>query len=198
MKNINHSFHHRHWHYLYEKRRRRVLGINPKQMAASQVFSLLGSVVAGALLESNKVTLAFVAGAFVILPGVFDLTGTLGAVISAKINHRLEDPNAKSWQVFGGTVGYSMLIALLGGAIVATVGAGLATWFFDASFVFVFKLATLAIVLCGLFGFPLIGLLSLLARQRDMNPDDVIGPIESSIFDILTVISMVLVIGWLS
>lgn len=198
MKHIKNGFHNRHWHFLYEKRRRRVLGINPKQMAVSQVFSLVGSVVAGVLLESNKTTLALVAGAFVILPGVFDLTGTMGAVISAKINHRLEDPSAKTWRVFAGTVSYTTLVAALGGLLVALAGAGLATWLFDASFTQVFKLATGAIVLCGLIGFPLIGLLSLLARQRNMNPDDVIGPIESSIFDILTVITMVLVIGWLA
>ena len=193
-KQIGHGHH---WHYIYAKRRRRALGISTKQMAWSQVFSLIGSVIAGALLESNKTTLAMVAGAFVILPGVFDLNGTLGAALSAKINHRLEDPSNHPLPIFIRSVGFALFIAVFGGLLVATVGGSIAVWIFEASFWQVFWLAEIAVVLGAVVGLPLIGLLSLLFISRRMNPDDVVGPVESSIFDILTVISLALVIGWL-
>ncbi len=189
--------HGKHWHYLYKRRRQRALGINARQMAWSQVVSLLGSVLAGVLLESNKATLALVAGAFVVLPAIFDLDGTLGAVISAKINHRLEDPRAKALNVFASSVGFALVVASLAGLLVALVGASVAVLFFDAIFTQVFLLAFGAIVLSALLGFPFIGALSLFFRKLKVNPDDVVGPIESSIFDILTVVTMVLVIGWL-
>lgn len=192
-----HTGHHRHWHYIYHKRRRRALGISSKQMALSQVVSLIGSVVAGVLLESNKTTLALVAGAFVVLPGIFDLDGTLGAVLSAKINHRMSETSDSAWRVFSQTVGFALFIAALAGLIVAAVGGAIASLLFDASYVQVFILAFGAIMLSGLIGFPLIGALAVLFRLRGINPDDVVGPIESSVFDILTIVTMVLIIGWL-
>lgn len=195
-----HSVHSKHWHYLYERRRRRVhaLGINAKQMAWSQVFSLVGSIIAGVLLESNKATLALLAGTFVVLPGVFDLDGSLGATLSAKINHRLENSGEKAMKAFIGSVAFAMLIAVLSGVIVAGVGAAVATIFFDAIFVKIFLVAFGAIVLSAAIGFPLIGGMSIFFRKRNMNPDDVVGPIESSVFDILTVVTIALVVGWLT
>ncbi len=200
MKHTANQRNHKHWHYLYERhrRRQRVLGINAKQMAWSQVFSLIGSVVAGALLESNKITLAVIAGTFVILPGVFDLDGSIGAALSAKINHRLENPDLDTLSVFIRSVGMALLISILAGLLVAGVGAGIATAFFDADYWQVFVLAEGAITLSALLGFPLIGALSVVFRRLRINPDDVVGPIESSIFDMLTVITLVMVIGWLS
>lgn len=193
------SVHHKHWHYLYERRRRRIrtLGISPKQMAWSQVFSLIGSIVAGLLLESNKETLVLLAGVFVILPGVFDLDGTLGAVLSAKINHRLENLNEKPAKVFISSVLFALMIAILAGLFVALVGAGISTLFFDASFWNVFQVGFGAILLSAIIGFPIIGGLSLFFIKRGMNPDDVVGPIESSIFDILTVINLALMVRWI-
>ncbi len=196
MKQVEHG---RHWHYIYAKhhRRQRALGINAKQMSWSQVFSLVGSIIAGALLESNKTTLALLAGVFVVLPGVFDLNGTIGAALSAKINHRLEDPDAKALRVFLRSVAFALFISVLGGLIVAGVGGLIAATFFNASFGRVFMVAELAIILSAIIGLPLIGILSLIFRHFRVNPDDVVGPIESSVFDILTVITLAMVIGWI-
>ncbi len=188
----------RHWKHIYVRNRRRALGINSKQMAWSQVISLLGSVVAGVLLETNKETLALLVGAFVVLPGVFDLDGSIGAALSAKINHKLEKDGESSMSVLIKSTLSAMMIAALAGLIVAGVGAAIAVWLFGANFGQVFWLAENAILLSALIGFPLIGTLAVIFRHFKVNPDDVVGPIESSVFDILTIITMVLVIGWLT
>lgn len=193
---VSGSVHHKHWHYLYERRRRRVraLGINSRQMAWSQVFSLIGSIVAGLLLESNKATLALMAGVFVILPGVFDLDGTLGAVLSAKINHRLEKLDERPARAFISSVLFAFLIAILAGVLVAAAGAFVASHFFAAKFMDVFKVGLGAILLSAVIGFPIVGGLSVFFIRRGVNPDDVVGPIESSIFDVLTVITLTVMV----
>jgi len=183
---------HHHWPYIYHVRRRRALGINTAQMAWSQVFSLIGSVVAGLLLEVNKETLVLLVGALVMLPGAFDLDGSIGAALSAKINHLSEDPKSNQSQVFFSAVWFALRQALIGGVLVGLVGAAAATLFFDAVFMRVFWLGLGSITLSAVVGFPLIGALSLLFRWFSINPDDVVGPIESSIFDVLTVITMVI------
>lgn len=195
---VAHTHHVKHWHYLYRHRKQRALGISTKQMAWSQVLSLLGSIIAGVLLENNKETLALLIGAFVVLPGVFDLGGSIGASLSAKINHKLEDSDARALRVFIRSTLFAVALACTAGLIVAIIGGWLAMWFFDANFWDIFVLAEGAIVLSAVIGLPIVGGLSIAFRKLRVNPDDVVGPIESSIFDILTVVTMALVIGWIT
>lgn len=194
------SAHHhlRHWHHVVLKRRRRGLGINSKQMAVGQFVSLIGAVIAGLTLDMNKETIAAFAGAFVVLPGVFDLSGSLGASLSAKINHRLEDSRASTWRIFSSSLLFTYGIALASGILVSLVGASVALLFFGADFGKVFWLTELSIALCCLIGMPFIGLLSIVLRKFKVNPDDVVGPIESSITDILSVILLSFVARMLS
>lgn len=155
---------------------------------------MVGSIVAGILLEHNKAEIAALAGTFVILPGVFDLDGSLGAALSARINHALEVSNQPR-KVFISSSLSAMAHAILGGLLVATVGAGIAAWIFDAIFIRVFVLGIGAIVISGIIGFPIIGGMSIYFRGKNINPDDVVGPIESSLFDILTVITVAILAG---
>ncbi len=189
--------HHRHWHHVYRRRRRRALATNPKQIAIGQMVSLVGAVTAGYHLDNNKVALAMIVGTFVVLPGILDLNGSLGGALSAKINHRLEDPSAKTWRVVARSISFAFLIALLAGMVVGAAGGFIAKLFFDANWLTIFRLSLGAIMLGAVVGFPLIGILTLILRRAGINPDDVMGPIETSFFDFLAVFSLVLVAGWL-
>lgn len=189
---------HKHWHHVYRRRRRRALGINSKQIAVGQLTSLAGAVLAGFHLENNKASLALIVGTFVILPGVLDLNGSLGGALSAKINHRLEQPGAKVWRVFLRGTSFAFLIAVLAGSIVATAGGIIAMTFFDGNFSTVFQLALGAILLGAVIGYPLIGIVTIALRKAGINPDDVMGPIETSFFDFLAIFALVAVAGWIA
>lgn len=195
---VSQHHHLRHWHHVILKRRRRALGVNSKQMAIGQFVSLLGAIIAGLALDINKETIAAFAGAFVVLPGVFDLSGSLGASLSAKINHRLEDNRASAIKIFTSSLFFTYGIALAAGLLVALVGGAIAALFFNADFGKVFLLTEISIALCCLIGMPFIGLLSIVLRKFKVNPDDVVGPIESSITDILSVILLSVVARLLS
>lgn len=192
---VSQHHHLRHWHHVYTKHRRRALHVSAKQMSYAQIISLVGSIIAGVLLDANKTTLAAFAGAFVVLPGVFDMSGSLGASLSAKINHRLEEARVSTWRVFSASTLFTFAIAIFAGALLSALGASIASLFFDATWWRVFVLSELAIISCSVFGFPFIGLLCIILRKIGLNPDDVVGPIESSVFDILTVLSLGIIAG---
>lgn len=189
---------HQHWHHVYRRRRHHALGISSRQIAIGQIIALTGAVIAGFHLDENKGSLAMITGAFVILPGVFDLNGALGGALSAKVNHRLENAAASPLRVLLRGLSFALLIALLAGAVVGVSGGALASFFFDADFGTVFKLALGAVLLGGIIGFPLIGLVTIVLRKLGVNPDDVMGPIETTFFDVLTVITLIMVAGWLT
>lgn len=187
--------HKKHWHYVY-RRRRMHKGINSSQMANAQIISLFGSIIAGVLLDANKETLALIAGTFVILPGVFDLDGSIGAALSAKINHRL-DETTKGKQVVLDTIWFSIRLSIFAGVMVGLVGAAVSEIFFDAEFWKVFVVGWGAIILSGAVGFPIIAVMSYMFKKKGVNPDDVVGPIESSLFDILTVVTLTIMVRML-
>ncbi len=189
--------HHKHWHHVYRRRRHRALATNPKQIAIGQMVSLIGAVLAGYHLNNNKASLALLVGTFLVLPGILDLNGSLGGALSAKINHHLEDPKAKAFKVFIYSIGFAFLIAFLAGMVVGVAGGLIAVGFFDGNFLDIFKLCLGATMLSAVIGFPLVGILTMALRKLGINPDDVMGPIETSFFDFLTVITLVIVVGWL-
>jgi cation transporter-like permease len=189
---------HRHWHHVYRKHRRRALGISSKQIAVGQIISLIGAIIAGLHLDDNKAALAMIVGAFVIMPGVFDLNGALGGALSAKINHHLEDAKARAFKVFMHSTSFALLISVLAGSVIGFTGGTIASLFFDANFWLVFKLAFGAVLLGAIIGLPLVGLATIILRKLGVNPDDVMGPLETTFFDVLTVITLVIVAGWLA
>lgn len=188
----------KHWKYIAARRenRRRVFQVSTKQIALSQVVVLVGSVSAGALLESNKAAFIYAVGALLVLPGIVDLTSSVGAALSAKINHRLEESGSKKLSVFLSSYFNSMVTVAGAGLIVAGVGAGVGRAFFEANFWQLFFLAELSAVIAAIIGFPIIGALSLWLRKLKVSPDDVVGPVESAIMYIVVIIVMTGVIGW--
>lgn len=180
--------------YLYRFHRRRALKSSPKQMALSQVVSLVGTVLSGYLLELNKATLVGFAGAILIMPGVFDLTSSLGAAMSAKMNHALEFNNEPVWKVFWRSVTFSLGEIITAGVLVALIGGVIAASVFGVAGWPVVWLTFGALILTALIGLPTVGYLTLKARQNRVNPDDVIGPVQSSLFEILSMLAIVMLV----
>lgn len=180
--------------YLYRFHRRRALESNPKQMALSQVVSLIGTVLSGYLFELNKDHLVGFVGAILVMPGVFDLTSSLGAAMSAKLNHTLEFSSDSAWKNYWRAVGFSLKEIIAAGILVALVGGGLAALVFGTSAWQVVWLTFGALSLTAVVGLPIIGYLTIKVRQRSINPDDVIGPIQSSLFEIFSILAIVLIV----
>ncbi len=182
---------HRHWHYIYKKRRR-LLGISTNQMASSQIISIAVALIAGVTLNAHKESLILVTGVFVILPGVLDLASSIGTALSAKINHILEDPDQDKMVVALSSTLFALCLVASAGLIVGTVGGGLTALLFDGSFWRTFAIGWISMVAAGLIGYPLTALVAVVFRNKNVNPDDVIGP---SLFDLISIVSIIVVTG---
>ncbi len=82
------AHHERHWHYVRRRRTRKKTHTS-REILAGQLLSVSGSVLAGYVLDLTKLELASMAGVFVLLPGVFDLGGSVAGAMGARLNHRL-------------------------------------------------------------------------------------------------------------
>jgi cation transporter-like permease len=185
------KIHHRHWHYIYRKRRK-ALDVSTNQMAGSQILSIVVALIAGVILNSHKESLVLVTGVFVVLPGVLDLDSSIGTALSAKINHILEDPNQDKLHVALSATLFALSLCATAGLIVGTVGGGLTALLFDGSFWRTFAIGWGSMMIAGLVGYPLTALVSVFSRDKNINPDDVIGP---SLFDLISIVAIIVVVG---
>jgi mgtE-like transporter len=185
----------RHWYYLYRRRRVRRHHSTSREILAGQMLSLAGSLEAGYFLEIGKEHIAFVAGAFLILPGIFDLGGSIAGALAAKLAHRLEQSKRPVHHILLSTIGFSLAVAFVSSIFLGLFGAALATWLFDANFIEILLITIVASTIVASIGFPLIGLATIRVYRTGIDPDNVIGPIETSLFDSLTIIALLVAIG---
>ncbi len=188
-----HHQHHRHWHYIYKRRSYRP--ISWKEIALGQVVALSGSLVAGLLLELNKHTFALFAGAFLLLPGVIDLAASITGAMCAKINHRLEASD-ETLRIVEGSVLFALLLSVTSGFVVGVTGGLVGTFFFHASFWQICALGEATMVGVGVIAYPAMALLTLGIRTMGVDPDNVVGPVETGFTDMLTILVASLIVRW--
>jgi cation transporter-like permease len=182
-----------HWHFLFH-RRRSSLAKTTREIFGGQLISLTGSIVAGLSLELVKSTLAGTVGIFLILPGVFDLGGSVAGAFGAKINHALTSDGRLKRHDFGRSWLYSLGIVGLASLVLGLIGATLAALLFDGDFTKILFIAVVAPIITATIGLPIIGGLTILAARRGLDADNVIGPIETSVFDSLTILVIFLLL----
>jgi mgtE-like transporter len=181
-----------HWQFLFH-RRRRSLNKTTREIFAGQLVSLSGSIIAGLLLEMVKSTLIGTVGIFLLLPGVFDLGGSVAGAFGAKISHASRQGRV-GLKDFRRSLAYSLLVLFLASIVLGLIGAILASSLFEADFLTVATTAVLASMITGTIGLPIIGGVTLLASKKGLDPDNIIGPIETSIFDSLTIMAIFLIL----
>jgi mgtE-like transporter len=184
--NNNAKHHALHWHYLKRRRSRRIHH-NTKEILVGQIVAVVGAIFAGYILELNKAQLITMAGAFLILPGIFDLGGSIAGAMGARINHHLQlDTDIK--KLVRHTLKHSFLLLSSAGIIVALIGSVLGSLFFDGDYIRIFTVAYVSVIVAGLVGLPIVAYGTIRAYKKGFDPDNIIGPIETTVFDILTVI----------
>lgn len=194
---ILHPSAHRHWHFLY-KHRKRSTSASTKQIIAGQIFTVVMSIGAGLWLDHVKYSIVAFAGALLLLPGIVNLAGSLAGALGAKINHLLEEKEHKTSKIIVGAVLHALLISLLTGLLVGAIGGLIGEVYFKANFASMLQLMILTMTLIGVVIYPVVSVLVVVLRRFKLNPDNLVGPIQSSLVDVLSIVMIAVAIGVLS
>ena len=187
---------HQHWHHVYKKRRRKITNISSRQIIFGQAVALMGSLLAGYILEINKASLTIYAGAFLLLPGIVDLAASITGALCAKINHRLEEGSAPA-KVIGSSISFAFLLSVTCSLIVGVIGGTIGLLFFNVPFWHIASLAIATMIAVGVITFPVMSLLTLIVKKIGLNPDNMIGPIETGFTDALTAFTVSMIVRML-
>ncbi|MCE7936555.1 hypothetical protein DYH10_02095 [Candidatus Saccharibacteria bacterium CPR2] len=189
--------HPKHWAYVYEHHRRRVSLVSTKPIVLSQLFTIVASLFAGYLLDLNKESISLIAGAFILLPGIVDLEASLTGALTAKINHQTAKLKAPNWLIVSYSILFSLTVSIFASLIIGLVGGLIGYLIFSAS---IYKLVILSVVttsIVALINFPLMSVFTLLVQKLRINPDNVVGPVQSSVIDIVAILAVAVVAKWL-
>lgn len=185
--------HHHHWHYVYKRRRKGFDTISSRQITAGQFIALSGSLIAGLILELNKDHIAVFAGALLLLPGIIDLAASITGAMCAKINHQL-DKNPNSLKVLKNSVLFSILLTVFSSTIVGLTGGIIGELFFESTFWKIMVLCQLAMLIVGLIAYPAMALVTYLVKKTSLDPDNIVGPVETGLTDALMVLTVSILI----
>lgn len=187
---------HRHWKFLYQHRRRSIEHTTP-QIIAGQVFTVVVSIFAGLALDNVKLSIVALTGAFLLLPGIVDLSSTLAGTLGAKLNHLLEQETNSNGKLILKTLGFTAVLTVCTSTIVGLSGYLVGSFFLDVHLPQMIVLSLLTTCLVAVVAFPVVTGLVLFFRARGWNPDNLVGPIQSSLVDVLAIVFIALVAGWL-
>ena len=189
---LNQKHHSTHWHYL-RRRRTRKKAHTAREIFYGQILSLFGATASGLVLEANKSKIAALVGAYMILPGVFDLSGSAAGAMCARINHIIGDKSSNRQLVKRALIG-SLLLVTVSAFFLAIFSAALATLLFGADLLKIFSVTAGSVIISAAIGFPLTATVTLITKRNGLDPDNFIGPIESSLFDVLSIISVTVMV----
>ena len=185
-----------HWRFLYHHRRRSA-NASTKQIIAGQIFTVIVSIAAGLWLDNLKHSIIAFTGALVLMPGIVDLSASLAGSLGAKIHHLIELNEGTIPRILAGSIGFSLLLAVLSGGLVGLVGGGIGVLFFDSNLLSMLELMILSMIIIGVVIYPIVAMLVLIIRRFGWNPDNLVGPIQSSLVDVWGIIVIAVVAGWL-
>lgn len=183
----------KHWRYVYRRRRRRHYN-NTREILYGQLIAVSGAIGAGYILELNKTYLIAVTGVFLILPGIIDLSGSIAGAMGAHINHHLNTSRERPYLIVIKSLRHAFLLLLVAAVVLGLFGAAVGSLIFDADFYRLLVIGSLASVVAGIIGFPIVAATTYLAYKRGVDADNFIGPIETSVFDALTVLALSIVV----
>lgn len=189
-----HKNSHGHWHYV-RKRRTVIAKVNANQIIAAQIFTVVVSIVGGMVLESYKIQVAAFAGALVLYPGVIDLIASVAGALGAKVNHHLETTSYKKRSILINDTLFALVVSGLASVVLGLAAFLLGSILSDVSAKDIIMLSVLTVLSVGFVLYPLLSLLVVAFRKLKLNPDNLIGPIESSVVDVVATIAFVLIIS---
>lgn len=169
------------------------------EIILGQLISISGGLIAGLLLSLFRHSFEPVVGFLILLPGVIDGVGNIQGSLSARLNHTvlrwpsLHDSRQAWWN------NYTASIAL-GGFLGLALGimAILMTFFIYGQLNI--NLLMISLVSCLIVNTLLtyfIGWLTDYLRDRGHNPDNVMGPILTSLADVVGIVILGLTVYWI-
>lgn len=173
-----------------------------KDIIGGQFISVTGGLLAGLILASRIGHLELLPGFFILFPGFLELQGDLNGTLAARIGSLIHLDGIKSVDELKDPHVKENLLATFTLSLVASLILGIFAFLLSllvlkkAVFELIF-ICFLASILAGLILIPITLGVAVWLYKKGHDPDNIMGPFVTSFGDVVSVVSLVLAIGFL-
>lgn len=172
-------------------RKKRQHDVSIRRVILGQLITILVVGVSSFLIEQREEAFLLFGATLLLYPALTDLLMSSGAVLSASVHHDLERQDESPFRFSLFATARSIVGTTLASIIVGSV-AGIISWYaLQIDFLSTMRLAVVATAIAASISLPIVLFVTHIARIKS-NPDDVIPAFESSVFNVVMLLSIAL------
>ena len=169
---------------------------NFKEILSFQLLSLIGGLIAGSLLAWKVEALYLIPGLFILIPGLMEMRGGIAGPLASRISSglflKVIDQRHPSARILRGNVLASFILTLLASALLGIMALAL-TFIITGKLVLVLlPIALIAALLANIVEIPLTIALTLMLFSARHDPNNIMGPLITSVGDILGTLALII------
>lgn len=167
-----------------------------REIAASELFSLTGGILAGTLLTFLTGRLELLPGLLILIPGFLEMRGSISGSLSARLSAGLfigtVKPRLRHNLVLRHNVVASVLLAVVASAFLGLVATVATALFFGTPNYSLIAIALLAAILANTIEIPLAIVTTFYLFRHGHDPNNIMGPYITTTGDIISVVALLL------
>lgn len=170
---------------------------NFKEIFSSQIVSQIGGLIAGTVIAIYKDQLLLLPGMLVLLPGFLEMRGNIGGSLSSRISSGLFlgviHKNKINSKIVRGNLLASFLLGLVISLSLGLIAFLFNYFIFDIMNTKIILLPVLAGILAAIIEVPLALWATFYFFRNKHDPNNIMGPFITTVADIVSVFSLLLV-----
>ena len=168
------------------------------EISFSELISVTGGVIAGTLLVSLVNSIGFLAGLFILYPGLLEMNGNIYTSLAARLSNLLilgKMNTKKELNKFLLETVFSVFFL----AFIVSLFLGLSIYFFTY-FIFhssnsiIISASVLSSLLGSLFQIPLTIYITIWVYRHNLDPENIMGPDITTFSDVISIVSLVIAV----
>lgn len=168
------------------------------EIMSSQFVAVTGGLLAGSLLAFFTNQLLLVPGLLVLIPGFLEMRGNITGSLSARLSSALHlgtlSPNARKNNFLRANILASWWLVVMVSLILGMVAYLAIFLFFKISEPRIIYIAFFAAIISNIFILPLTTRTTIWLFKKGYDPDDIMGPYNTTIGDVISVLSILIAI----
>lgn len=168
------------------------------EILSSQFIAVTGGLLAGSLLAFFTNQIILIPGLLVLLPGFLEMRGNITGSLSARLSSALHlgslKPDAKNSKVLKSNILAAWLLVLISSLAIGFAAYLAILLFFKINEPRIIIVALIAAIISNIILLPLTTRTTLWLYKKGYDPDDLMGPYNTTIGDITSIIAILIAI----
>lgn len=168
------------------------------EILSSEIVAIVGGVIAGLILSIFIKRLELVPGVLILLPGFLGMRGNISGSLAARIGSSLHlgtlKPEFKNTRILRDNILAGLTLAVIVSLFLGFIAYFFTMFVFRVDYPIIILISLLAGLISNFVQMPVTVIVSFYLFSRGYDPDNIMGPYITTLGDVISVVSLLLVI----